>query len=87
MSGDRIAAEEYAEVVKQILSDGAAFPRAALITEVRAATGYNRTGPILEKAIGSVLDGMLADGVLGEGSAGLMLRGSAVRDAEPDLKD
>jgi hypothetical protein len=72
--GDRISPEEYAEVVRRVLTEAAAFPRANLISEVRATLGYSRTGPILEKAIVSVVDQMLADGVLGEGSGGIVLR-------------
>ena len=40
--------------------------------------GYSRTGPILEEAIGNVLDALLVQGTLGEGSGGLTLRASAV---------
>ena len=36
--------------------------------------GFARTGAALDEAIGSVLDAMLADGVLGEGSTGVRLR-------------
>jgi len=72
--GDRIAPEEFAEAAKLVLAGGQAFPRDALVTEVRAVMGYSRTGAVLEQAIGNVIDGLLASGVLGEGSRGLMLR-------------
>jgi very-short-patch-repair endonuclease len=74
--GDRIAPEEFAEAVRLILANGRAFPRAGLITEIRAVMGYSRTGAVLEQAIGNVVDGLVAAGVLGEGSTGLMLRES-----------
>jgi hypothetical protein len=40
--------------------------------------GYSRTGPILEEAIGNVVDALLVQGALGEGSGGLTLRANAV---------
>jgi hypothetical protein len=78
ISGDRIPPEEIAHGIRLVLSSGVAFERPPLITEVRGLFGYNRTGPILEAAIGSVLDGLVADGVVGEGSRGLLLRPAAV---------
>jgi very-short-patch-repair endonuclease len=76
ISGDRIAPEEYVETIKQVLSLGHAFSRSALITETRATLGFNRTGPVLEEAIGTVIDALLLQGTLGEGSSGMMLRKS-----------
>ena len=55
-----------------------AFGRAALVTEVRSLFGYTRTGPILESAFGGAIESLLADGVVGEGSRGLMLRAAGV---------
>lgn len=75
--GDRIAPEEFAEAIKLVLAGGQAFPRQALITETRAVMGYSRTGALLEQAIGNVVDGLVAAGVLGEASRGLMLRQTA----------
>lgn len=75
--GDRIAPEEYVETIRRVLAASQAFPRTVLVSEVRAAMGYNRTGAVLEEAIGNVIDGLLVAGVLGEGSTGLTLRGSA----------
>jgi very-short-patch-repair endonuclease len=76
--GDRIAPEEYVEAVKLVLADGRAFQRQTLISETRAVMGYNRTGPVLEEAIGNVIDALVVQGLLGEASAGLTLRGAAV---------
>lgn len=75
--GDRIAPEEFVEAIKLVLADGQAFPRQSLITETRAVMGFNRTGALLEQAIGNVVDALVAAGVVGEGSRGLMLRQSA----------
>lgn len=75
--GDRIAPEEYAEAIRLVLAGSQAFPRQALITETRAVMGYSRTGAVIEQAIGNVVDALVAAGVLGEGSRGLMLRESA----------
>jgi len=76
--GDRIAPEEYSEAIKLVLGKGHAFQRAALITETRAVIGFSRTGAVLEEAIGNVVDALLAQGVLGEASAGLTLRSATV---------
>jgi very-short-patch-repair endonuclease len=72
--GDRIAPEEYAEAIKLILAGGRAFDRSGLITETRAVMGFSRTGSVLEEAIGTVIDALVLQGILGEGSSGLMLR-------------
>jgi len=50
--------------------------RAELIAAVRSAAGFDRTGAILEQAIGSVIDGLLPGGQLGEASSGLVWRGA-----------
>jgi hypothetical protein len=41
---------------------------------VRSVLGFGRTGAALDEAIGAVLDGMLADGILGVGSTGVRRR-------------
>jgi hypothetical protein len=74
-AGDRIAPEEYVEAVRIILAGGHALPRTELVSEVRAVMGYDRTGVILEQAIGSVIDGLMLGGQLGEASTGLVWRG------------
>jgi very-short-patch-repair endonuclease len=71
---ERIAPEEYRAAVKMVLESGCGFARPALVTEVRSVLGFARTGAALDEAIGSALDAMLADGVLGEGSTGVRLR-------------
>jgi len=71
---ERIAPEEYRAAVVMVLERGGGFLRPALVTEVRSVLGFARTGASLDEAIGSVLDAMLADGVLGEGSTGVRLR-------------
>jgi very-short-patch-repair endonuclease len=71
---DRIAPEEYRAALMQVLAGGHGFARPALVTEVRSVLGFARTGAALDEAIGSALDAMLAEGVLGEGSTGVRLR-------------
>lgn len=78
ITGDRIAPEEYVEAIKTVLSSGHAFARQPLVTEIRAMLGFNRTGPVLEQAISTVIDALLLHGILGEGSAGVVLRGPGV---------
>jgi very-short-patch-repair endonuclease len=74
MSAEHIAPEEYRAAVMWVLASGRGFARPALVTEVRSVLGFSRTGAALDEAIGVVLDGMLADGILGEGSTGVRLR-------------
>ena len=62
------------EAIKLVLAGGHAFQRQGLITETRAVMGYSRTGPLLEEAIGNVVDALLGQAILGEGSGGLTLR-------------
>ena len=71
---ERIAPEEYRAAVMMALDHGRSFARPALVNEVRSVLGFSRTGASLDEAIGAVLDGMLADGVLGEGSTGIRRR-------------
>jgi very-short-patch-repair endonuclease len=74
MPAERIAPEEYRAAVLMVLESGGGFARPALMTEVRSVLGFARTGAALDEAIGSVLDAMLAEGVLGEGSTGIRRR-------------
>jgi hypothetical protein len=74
MAADRIAAEEYAATVRAVLATGHGFSRPQLTTEVRAVLGFSRTGALLDEAIGAAVDGMIADGHVGESSGGLRLR-------------
>ncbi len=71
---ERIAPEEYRAALLAVLADGHAFPRPQLVAEVRAVLGFSRTGPQLEQAIGAEVDALLAEGRLGEASAGIRLR-------------
>jgi very-short-patch-repair endonuclease len=78
---ERIAPEEYASAIRAVLASGHAFSRAQLATEVRALLGYARIGAVLDEAIGAALDGLLAAGAVGEGSAGVRLRRAGSQDA------
>ena len=71
---ERIAPEEYRAAVLLVLDERGSFARPALVNEVRSLLGFARTGAALDEAIGQVLDEMLADGVLGEGSTGIRRR-------------
>ena len=71
---ERIAPEEYRAAVELVLRGGRSFARPALANEVRSVLGFARTSETLDEAIGGVLDAMVADGVLGEGSTGVRLR-------------
>ena len=71
---DRIAPEEYREAVLAVLASGHGFSRAQLINEVRAMLGFSRTGAALDEAIGAAIDGLMAEGRLGEASTGIRLR-------------
>jgi very-short-patch-repair endonuclease len=74
ITADRIAPEEIREAVKLVLAGGDALPRQMLIAETRGLLGYNRTGPVVEEAVGAAIDSLVAEGALGEASAGLVLR-------------
>jgi len=71
---ERICPEEYREAVLTILRSGQAFSRPQLTNEARSLFGFNRTGSILEDQIGEAIDTLLREGVLGESSAGVVLR-------------
>jgi very-short-patch-repair endonuclease len=74
MPAERIAPEEYRAAVMMVLESGHGFTRPSLVSEVRSVLGFGRTSPALDEAVGAVLDAMLAEGVLGEGSTGVRLR-------------
>jgi very-short-patch-repair endonuclease len=68
---ERIAPEEICEVILLILNDGHKFNKQSLINEVRTVFGFNRTGASLQEAIETVIDSLLSDRKLGEGSTGI----------------
>lgn len=72
---ERIAPEEYREAVLQVLRARGVLPRKELTAAVRAMLGFARTGARLEEAIGGAVESLLQSGELGEGSAGLGVRG------------
>ena len=74
LPAERIAPEEYRSALTRVLEGGHSFARPALVNEVRSVLGFARTGAALDEAIGAVLDTMLAEGVVGEGSTGVRLR-------------
>lgn len=74
MSAERIAPEEYRAALMMVLESGHGFMRPALVMEVRSVLGFGRTSAALDEAIGAVVDAMLAEGTLGEGSTGVRLR-------------
>lgn len=74
MAAERIAPEESQAAVRLVLAGGHGFSRGQLTTEVRAVLGFARTGAALDEAIGAAVDARLAEGALGEVSAGLRLR-------------
>ena len=76
MAADRIAPEEYEAAMRAVLAGGTGLSRSQLTSEVRAVLGFARTGAALDEAIGAAVDAMVASGELGEGSAGLRLRGA-----------
>jgi hypothetical protein len=63
-----------------VLRGSGGMRRALLVAEVRAVLGFARTGPALEAAITAAIDGLLAEGVVGEGADGLRLRDASARD-------
>jgi hypothetical protein len=58
-----------------LLRSGNSLERRELMNEARALLGFSRTGPKLQDAIGAAIDSLLAEGVIGHGSAGFRLRG------------
>ncbi|HXG18189.1 MAG TPA: DUF3320 domain-containing protein [Methylomirabilota bacterium] len=71
---ERIAPDEYRAAVLLVLRSGHSFIRSELINEVRAVFGFSRTGFQLEAAMSNVINQLLADEKIGEGSMGLRLR-------------
>jgi very-short-patch-repair endonuclease/KaiC/GvpD/RAD55 family RecA-like ATPase len=74
MPAKRIAPEEYECGILAILSTGRGFTRTQLTVEVRSLLGFSRTGSNLDASIGAVIDGLLAQGKVGESSTGIRLR-------------
>jgi Protein of unknown function (DUF3320) len=72
--GDRIASEEYQQVILAVLANGHTLLRTQLVNEVRGVFGFTATGPILDEAINSGVDTLLNQGKVGEASVGLRLR-------------
>ncbi|HZF07484.1 MAG TPA: DUF4011 domain-containing protein [Thermoanaerobaculia bacterium] len=70
---DRLPPEEIRAAVLLVLRAGG-LERKELINQVRTLFGFHRTGSKLQAAIGAVVDTLLADGTLGEGSSGVRLR-------------
>jgi hypothetical protein len=73
---ERVAPEEIRAAVLHVLGTGHGFPRPALINEVRALLGYGRATEALARAVEAQVRALLEEGVVGEGSAGLTLRGA-----------
>ena len=71
---ERIAPEEIRELVLLILRDGHKFSKQNLISEVRTVFGFSRTGASLQQAIERVIDDLLTEEKIGEGSTGIGLR-------------
>ncbi|MBP9826210.1 MAG: DUF3320 domain-containing protein [Thermoanaerobaculia bacterium] len=71
---EHIAPEEYREAVLQVLRGGATLAREQLVAEVRTLLGFSRTGARLERQIAAAIDGLMIDGLIGEGSTGIGAR-------------
>jgi hypothetical protein len=84
-SANRIAPEEYTAAIQAILATGFGFSRPQLIQEVRSVLGFSRTGALLEEAIGAVIDDLVRNGTLGEGSNGIRPRGPRGETLPSDL--
>jgi hypothetical protein len=72
---DRIAPEEYRAAILLILRAGDGLDRKALTNAARSLFGFSRTGQLLEAAIRTAIEHLLAEEVVGEGSTGIKLRG------------
>lgn len=70
----RIAPEEIAEAILQVLRAGQGFSRQELVNEVRAVFGFNRTGAALQQAIDAAIESLLAKDLIGEGGLGITVR-------------
>jgi hypothetical protein len=62
---------QYREAVLAVLEGGHAFPVERLKAELRSVLGFARTGAELVSFITAAVDGLLADGVVGQGSMGI----------------
>jgi hypothetical protein len=71
---DRIAPEEYRAAIVMVLQTADGVDRRVLINNVRALLGFSRTGAQLEASIGAVIDQLLSEQIVGEGSTGIKLR-------------
>ena len=71
---ERVAPEEYRQAILTVLGTGQGFSREQLSNEVRALLGFGRATEPLHQAVEAQLSALLAEGRLGEGSAGLTLR-------------
>ena len=74
MPAEQICPEEYREAALAVLRTGYGFSREELKTEVRSLLGFSRTGHLLEAEIERAIEGLLAEGVVGEASSGIRLR-------------
>jgi hypothetical protein len=71
---ERIAPEEYRGAVLLVLQSGDGLERKALTNAVRSLFGFSRTGTNLDLCINAVIDELLTDQIIGEGSTGVCLR-------------
>lgn len=70
---ERIAPEEVREVILLILRDGHKFTKQKLINEVRSVFGFARTGTSLQQVIERIVEDLLSENIIGEGSTGIGL--------------
>lgn len=71
---ERIAREEYREAILTVLRTGTGLERKMLINAVRSLFGFSRTGTILEAAIGTAIDELLSEQIVGAGSTAITVR-------------
>ena len=71
---EHIPPEEIRALILLILRDGHKFTKQDLINEVRTVFGFSRTGTSLQQTIERVIDNLLSEGIVGEGSTGIGLR-------------
>ena len=71
---DRIASEEYQAAILMVLQASKGIDRKSLTNAVRALFGFSRTGQNLEASIGTAIDALVIQEVIGEGSTGFRLR-------------
>nr|AUN37153.1 DNA helicase related protein [uncultured bacterium] len=70
---ERIAPEEYKAAILLVLQIKNGIDRKSLVNHVRSLFGFSRTGTNLEAAITSVVDNLLSEKIIGEGSTGIKL--------------